>query len=174
MPDELTPNEQPTPQPAPSPATVAAVVAKPAPPAEPAAPPAADPDPAPRETDWKAEARKWEARAKANRGAVTELDELRTTHQTVVDRLAAIEAEQAEKALEQARAQAAQDAGLPAAYAARLTGTTADELAADAKQVATMFTLPPNPKQGHTPTPPQSDPELQMVRALFRGEITND
>ncbi|HET6636163.1 MAG TPA: hypothetical protein VFH77_14185 [Streptomyces sp.] len=60
-------------------------------PQEPAAPPAADPpkptpppatpEPAP-ETDWKAEARKWEKRAKENNTAVTELEQLKAAQMT--------------------------------------------------------------------------------------------
>lgn len=58
------------------------------PPAAPAAPiptPPATPPAAPaqgEETDWKAEARKWEKRAKENGGAVTELEQLRAANLT--------------------------------------------------------------------------------------------
>lgn len=65
MPDDPTPTPPvPTPPPA----------APPAPTPDPVTPPA-DPPP---ETDWKAEARKWEKLAKDNRNAATELDKLRT------------------------------------------------------------------------------------------------
>lgn len=61
------------------------------PPANPPADPPADPtppagppaDPAPKpETDWKAEARKWEARAKENSKAAAELEKVRAANMT--------------------------------------------------------------------------------------------
>lgn len=58
-------------------------------PPAPADPPRTDPPPAgqpaadpPAETDWKAEARKWEKLAKENRNAATELEKLRKEHMT--------------------------------------------------------------------------------------------
>ncbi|MFD8685365.1 hypothetical protein [Streptomyces sp. NPDC059651] len=63
----------------------------PATPAAPATPPAAPVQGD--DTDWKAEARKWEARAKENKSAVSELETLRTANLT--------EQEKAVKAAEQ-------------------------------------------------------------------------
>lgn len=53
------------------------------PPADPAPvdPPALTPDP-PKDTDWKAEARKWEKLAKDNKTAATDLEKLRKQHMT--------------------------------------------------------------------------------------------
>lgn len=66
---------------------------QPAPAGEPApkptpTPPTATPEPAP-ETDWKAEARKWEKRAKENNTAVTELEQLKAAQMTEQERAVA-------------------------------------------------------------------------------------
>lgn len=66
------PNPNP-PAPAPAPPTPAPTPAPPA--TDP--PPPADP---PQDTDWKAEARKWEKLAKDNKNAATELEKLRTAN----------------------------------------------------------------------------------------------
>lgn len=44
------------------------------------------PPPPPKETDWKAEARKWQDRARANTGAAKELDELKKKGMTDFER----------------------------------------------------------------------------------------
>lgn len=79
------------------------------PPAAPAAPPV-PPAPAGEDTDWKAEARKWETRAKENKGAVSELEQLRAANLT--------EQEKAVAAAEKAGRTAA-----AAEYAPRLAAT---------------------------------------------------
>lgn len=63
----------------------------PAPAADPPADPPADPaqDPPKDTTDWKAEARKWEDRAKSNKNAADELDKIKKSQQTEAERLAA-------------------------------------------------------------------------------------
>lgn len=63
------------------PAAVPAAPATPPPAAPPASPPAANP-PAGDGTDWQAEARKWEKRAKENKGAVDELATLKAAQMT--------------------------------------------------------------------------------------------
>jgi thioesterase domain-containing protein len=64
-------------------------------PNEPAPPNSPGPDPKP-ETDWKAEARKWEERAKANKDAAAKLAEIEAANQTEAEKAAA-RAEAAEK-----------------------------------------------------------------------------
>jgi hypothetical protein len=54
------------------------------PPAEPAADP--KPEPAKDETDWKAQARKWEERAKANSAAAKRLEEFETANATELEK----------------------------------------------------------------------------------------
>lgn len=113
-----------------------------APPAEPAAkpeppkpsPPAQDP------TDWKAEARKWEERAKENKGAAEKLAEIEEANKTELQK-ATERAEKAERDLadrskadeeRKLREQVAEAKKVPASL---LTGTTKDELEASANEL---------------------------------------
>lgn len=116
------------------------------------------------ETDWKAEARKWESRAKenlrnarANEGAAQRLAELeesqKTEAQKTADRLAAAEKRAAELESKAVRAEVAADKGVPVAL---LSGSTREELEASAdaliafkgEQQKNDFVLP---DQGRTP-----------------------
>lgn len=92
------------------------------------------------ETDWKAEARKWESRAKenltaakANEGAAKRLAEIeeaqKTEAQKVQERLDAAERRAAELELKATRAEVAAAKGVPANL---LTGSTQAELEASA------------------------------------------
>lgn len=106
----------------------------PAVPAEPA--PA---DPAKDETDWKAEARKWESRAKENSTAATKLAEIeeaqKTEQQKLEDRATKAEKLAADNASDALRARVALEKGLTAAQEKRLVGATREELLADADQL---------------------------------------
>lgn len=112
-------------------------------PVEPVEPAAVEPtepvEPAQAETDWKAESRKWEARAKENATAAAQLKAIEDAAKTEAERLAerANQAEQRAAALEldAIRATVALDKGLTAAQAKRLVGSTAEELSADADQL---------------------------------------
>jgi hypothetical protein len=102
----------------------------------PPAPPAQEPPTKP-ETDWKAESRKHEARAKENDAKAKRLDEILESQKSDAEKLAA-RAEAAEKRasdLEQSalRDRIAREHDLPAELADRLRGATADELTEDAK-----------------------------------------
>lgn len=78
------PQPNPTPPAPPNPAPPVTPPAPPAPnPAAPAAPPA---PPAPAITDWQAEARKWEARAKDNKTAADELATLKASQMSDQER----------------------------------------------------------------------------------------
>ena len=106
--------------------------------AAPAAPAAAKPEtPKPAEpaqdTDWKAESRKWESRAKENANAAQRLAEIETANQTeaekVAKRLAAAEKRAAELEVTALRATVAAAKGVPANL---LSGSTQEELEAAA------------------------------------------
>lgn len=109
--------------------------------------PAAQTAPAEEPTDWKAEARKWESRAKENNKAADRLAEIEEASKTETQK--AIErAEKAEKllaerekaeALTAARAEVAEATGVPAAA---LRGTTKEELEAHAAALAPLITAP--------------------------------
>ena len=92
------------------------------------------------ETDWKAEARKWESRAKqnladakANEGAAQRLAEIeeaqKTEAQKAQERLEAAEKRAAELELKATRAEVAAAKGVPVSL---LTGSTQEELEASA------------------------------------------
>lgn len=105
---------------------------KPTPPAEPAQ---AQPE-AKAETDWKAEARKWEQRARENKGAADKLAEIEESSKSEAQKLAE-RAEAAEKALAETTATALRNEialtkGLTPSQAKRLVGSTREELEADA------------------------------------------
>jgi hypothetical protein len=93
--------------------------------------------------DWKAEARKWERRAKENSDAAKRLKEAedadKSELQRFTDRVTAAEkrAEEAEKRA--LRMEVAQAKGLTAAQAKRLTGTSKEELEADADELLEAF-----------------------------------
>lgn len=127
----------------------------------PADDPQPDPEPKPDEgdgTDWKAEARKWEQRAKKNSDAAARLQEIEDAKKSAEQKLqeaadaAAQRAEQAEAQL--MRLQVAASKGLTPAQAKRLSGSTQEELEADAEELLEMLTPPkPDPPPGGRPKP---------------------
>ena len=94
-------------------------------------------------TDWKAEARKWEQRAKANTDAAERLQALedaqKSEAQKQQDALAAATAERDQLRLDMMRRDAAAKVGLPPEMAARLQGSTAEELETDATALAPLI-----------------------------------
>lgn len=130
------------------------------------------------ETDWKAEAKKWEARSKANHKKLAELeqkaarlDELEAANRTDTEKLAAAEAKiAAYEQAEQAKAWAdevSQSTGVPAHV---LRGGSLEEMQAHAESLKAAFAPKPpvNPNQGRTPTGSDAD-AVAAVRALFGG-----
>lgn len=106
--------------------------------------------PASHETDWKAEARKWEARAKENKGAATELAKIKEASKSELEKTL----ERAQKAEEKVKAYEAQaqrtawldevakDTGLPADV---LRGNTLEEIQAHAEKLRPYFDTPSAP-----------------------------
>jgi hypothetical protein len=144
--------------------------------AEPTNPPAGATDPAPipdpkvdekpqgDTTDWKAEARKWEDRAKADRAKAREnedaakrLKDLEDSDKTELQK-ATDAANAATKRADEAESRAlrleiAHEKGLTPAQAKRLVGGTREELEADADELVETF-APPAPDK----TPSRSKP----------------
>lgn len=91
------------------------------------------------EPDWKAEARKWESRAKENKTAAEELAQIKeankTAEQRAADRLAAAEAKAVDLEAKALRAEVAAAKGVPAAL---LAGTTLADLEASADALITF------------------------------------
>lgn len=103
--------------------------------------------------DWKAEARKWERRAKENMEAARRLREAEEAEKTELQKMAE-RAEAAEKRVAEAegkllRLEVAQAKGLTAAQARRLQGATREELEADADDLLAAFGAKKDePKEG--------------------------
>lgn len=125
-------------------------------------------EPAQDGTDWKAEARKWESRAKENKTAADERDE----HAA---RVAALEAEvEGFRAAEQIRKDTAEVAKEHGVNPDLLRGSTRDELDAHAQALKAALDARPAPpvisSQGKSPGSTPADPNREAVRKLFRGE----
>lgn len=90
-------------------------------------------------TDWKVEARKWEARAKENSLAAARLAEIeeatKTESQRLADRAEKAERELQDRAVESDRYAVALEKGLTASQAKRLVGSSREEFLADADQL---------------------------------------
>lgn len=151
-------------------------------------PPATPPEPAP-ETDWKAEARKWEKRAKENNGAQTELEKLQQQAMTDQEKAVA-EAEKrgrtaadADHGRELAAARfeaAASRAGVDLGDAADLINTAqfvndkgqvdGDAITAAVKKLAKLAPKGPGRSGadltgGHGDTPPSVDKQIAEAQA---------
>lgn len=123
--------------------------------AEPAVPEAATPatptpvEPA-KETDWKAEARKWEDRAKANKSAAERLAEIeeasKSAEQKAAERLEAAERKAADLEQKADRAEVAAEKGVPVAL---ISGGTRAEMEASADALIAF--------RGNTPSTPKPD-----------------
>jgi hypothetical protein len=121
-------------------------------PATPEAP--ATQTPPAQETDWKAEARKWEARAKENSAAATRLTEIeeasKTAEQKAAERLAELEAKvtgyETRDQINAWKTEVAEATGVPAAL---LAGSTKEEIEAHAAIAKPLIT----PAQQPAPAP---------------------
>jgi hypothetical protein len=141
------------------------------PPAEGTTPPVPDTgsagdDPAAELEKWKSLARKHEERAKANATAAEELARIKDAEKTEAERMAEqLETERAER-LAMARELAATRAGLPPEMAARLQGSTPEELAEDAKKLAETLkvsTAPPTPRPPAADAGPRGNEEIPSI-----------
>lgn len=137
--------------------------------------PAQDPKAA-EETDWKAEARKWEQRAKENKTAAEKLKELEDAKKTEAQRLAEerdshkTRAEKVEGELLRLRVGLAK--GLTEAQAKRLVGSTKEELEADADELLATFggsrpgsTRPTERLRGGGDPDEEPEPDLHKIAA---------
>jgi hypothetical protein len=123
-------------------------------PAQADTPPAAAP--AQDATDWKTEARKWEDRAKANKAELEAqqqaiADSQKSAEQKAAEALAAAQASASTAAAKALRYEVAAAKGLDLTLASRLTGSTLEELEADAD--ALMALIPPKAPEA-PPAPP--------------------
>lgn len=155
-----------------------------------------------KETDWKAEARKWETRAKENKDAADTAKALQdrleklaplekladalgtgdgtkgpTEVQQLAERVTKHEEELQKERAARYRAEVAHEKGLNPAQAARLVGSTKEELAADADALLEAFPAPEKPKNplvisqsGGGAGEPRTG-SLQAGRDLFKAEL---
>ena len=127
----------------------------------------AAPTPAPPETDWKAEARKWEARSKENKTELDTLTEKFATLESQNGELAGkVTAFETEREHAQLVAKVAESQGVPATA---LRGTTEEELTAHAASLKEAFkpSAPVIPGQAKTPGASLADPNREAVKKLF-------
>lgn len=117
------------------------------------------PDPAAQpETDWKARAREWEKRAKANAVAAKRLEEIEASQKSEAEKLteanASLKAEAESARVELLRFRVGTSYGLPAEAIERLKGADEDELKADAEKLSALFKV----------TPPVAGPATERLR----------
>lgn len=95
------------------------------------------------ETDWKAEARKWETRAKENSEAAKKLADLEEANKSELEKereaRSAAEKERDSAKTEALRLSVAHAKGLTPGQAKRLVGSTKEELEADADEILAEF-----------------------------------
>ena len=110
---------------------------------EPATPQATPNDVPAQETDWQAEARKWEKRAKENKSAADKLAEIEESKKTEIQK-AMERAEQAEQRInelerEKTRLSVIASHGIPEDYQDLVKGDSEEELAASAEKVKSLI-----------------------------------
>ena len=131
------------------------------------APPAQEAKP---DTDWKAEARKWERLAKENKLAADKLTALeesqKTEAQRLADRAAQAERERDEARLEALKVKVGAAKKLPADVVDLLKGSTEEELAAHADRLAEHFKASVRPA-GSVDQGPRGDAVKKEPREQF-------
>jgi len=117
-------------------------------PAEPTAP--AEPAAPAQETDWKAEARKWESRAKENSTAAQKLAEIeeskKSETQKLQEQLAQYEQRATQAERDRERLAVIAKHGIPEDYHDLVQGGDADSLAASAAKVKALITANGQPQ----------------------------
>lgn len=123
--------------------------------------------PAQETTDWKAEARKWEDRAKSNKAALDELTGKYTAAESEKTELATkLQTYEAEKERAALVADVAKEKGVPATA---LRGNTREELEAHAEAIAELIkpSGPVIPGQERTPDKVTENPLREFARGVF-------
>jgi hypothetical protein len=96
-----------------------------------------------KDVDWKAEAERWKAHSRKNEADAKRMraieESQKSEAQKLAERAAAAEDAAAKAEARLLRLEVAADKGLPSELAARLQGSTAKELAADADKLLALF-----------------------------------
>lgn len=130
-------------------------------------------EPARAETDWKAEARKWEQRAKGNAEAAERLAELEGAKTAEQEAREAAEFAAQEARTEALRFRVAAEHGVTASDAALfLTGQDADTITAQAKRLAELVEAGARrggraPLEGASPSSSAGADERSFITGLF-------
>lgn len=152
---------------------------------EPTNEPAPEPEPSKNDdTDWVAEARKWEKRAKENSDAAARLKELEDAQKSdqdkLNDRLSELESTAKSSSTEAARLRVAIRKGLTETQAKRLVGDTVEELEEDADELLASFKIDDEEPSGPSRRPqerlrpgatPSAEPEKspdELVDAVIK------
>lgn len=126
------------------------------------------------EVDWKAEARKWESRAKADHDLANKWREYETSqkseHEKLADELAAARAEASQASTTLMRYQIASEKGIPSSALDLLVGATREELETNADKLLSLIADQSKPK---TPKPDenQGKPAPTSVGQLTREDL---
>jgi hypothetical protein len=103
------------------------------------------------ETDWKAEARKWEARAKENNSAATKLAEIEEANkseaQKLQEQLASLQERATSAERDRERLAVTAKHGIPVEYQDLVHGSDADALEASASKVKSLIATSAQPQQ---------------------------
>lgn len=131
--------------------------------------------PAPETTDWKSEARKWEARAKSNSDAAKRLEDIENQSKTELQK-AAERAEAAERRIQEFesaqqvakwKSEVSKDTGIPVEA---LSGSSLEDIAAHAAVLQPLIKPAPKgprvPNVGDTPSSTSGE-DLETIRHLF-------
>lgn len=122
------------------------------------------------ETDWKAEARKWEARAKADHEAANQWREFETSQKSDVEKmseeLARFKAEASEASTKLLKFEVASQKGIPAEALELLNGSTREELERAADKLLSLIADQSKP---NTPKP-----DLNQGKPPVGGSSTGD
>lgn len=114
----------------------------------------AEPAASAQETDWKAEARKWEARAKENSGAASKLAEIeeskKSETQKLQEQLTALQDRAATAERDRARLAVIAKHGIPEDFHDLVHGTDAESLEASAAKVKSLIATSAQPQQSAT------------------------
>ena len=98
--------------------------------------------------DWKLEARKWEARAKADHEAANSWREFesgqKSEYEKMAEELTKVKTEAQEANLKTLRYEVAQTKGIPSEAIELLTGSTLEELESSADKLAALMAAPKN------------------------------
>lgn len=138
--------------------------------------PEVKPEPQGESTDWKAEARKWEARAKADHEVAQKWREYeqsqKSEHEKLAEELARAKAEASQASTTLLRYEIAAEKGISGAALDLLTGSTREELAANADKLLSLIADQSKPKSP-LPDENQGKPAPAPAGQLTEADLKN-